>query len=134
MDFLNNPAIVSIAQFLFGLAAGHFKWLKGNATRFIPWLNAGVGFVLKVIGGPAAAATTHPAVLSVLLAPTETMLALSQHSAVAAGYQPASLFGGFLGGIGAKALDAAWSAILMALVHDKLWQPMAGAYPSKQGG
>lgn len=101
LDWLNNPAVLTLAVMLFGVAVKYAPQLASWPNELIPWLNALLALLVK-LGGSSSA--THPA------------------SFAAAVFMPASAFqdAGFFGSaILAKALDAAWQSVLAALIYDK---------------
>jgi hypothetical protein len=102
MDILSNPVVVSMAQLAWGFAVKYLPALANVPNKYIPWMNVLLGFLMKLTEGTA---TVHPALYSAAFEPFQ-----------AAGFFSSSLF--------TKLFDAAWSAMLMALVSDKLAKPM----------
>src|SRR6267142_298945 len=118
MDFLNNPVLIAVVQFVWGELVKRLPWLAAWPNRFIPWFNTVLAFLMKVIGGGVGPAT-HPAVFSLLLSPVETMGVMLVGGTALASYQVA---GWFPSSLVLKVADAAWSALLVSLLHDKFAQ------------
>jgi hypothetical protein len=140
MQFLSDPTVVMVAQFLWGILVKKLPALAKWPNQYIPWMNAALGFALKVLGGGGTpAAATHAsftpialgaASVAALAAPCETWSVLVQQPAYH-GYAAAGFFSFLQVPLVAKLVDSVWSAILVGLFHDKFGTPIYDSAPAK---
>ena len=132
MQFLGDPTIIMIAQFVWGLAVKKLPGLAKWPNKYIPLMNTALAFLLKVFGGAAAPATTHASFTAALLAPCATSGGFHWTTTSFSGYTTAGFFSFVHVPWVANLIDSVWSAILVGLFHDKFGSPVYDrAQPTK---